>query len=107
MVCSPPGRQRLADGMPFTAFRLAAFPRGSCRSGWCRGIVRTKSAPKAAAGLSAPDGDRARVSSTARMLAVAVKASPTDLDGTLPNLGVTLSGVDRPATLPPPRARSR
>jgi hypothetical protein len=41
------------------------------------------------------------------MLAVAVKASPTDLDGTLPNLGVTLSDVDRPATLPPPRARSR
>jgi hypothetical protein len=38
------------------------------------GMVRAKSAPNAAAGLTAPDGDRASVSSTARMLAAAVKA---------------------------------
>jgi len=38
------------------------------------GMVRAKSAPNAVAGLSAPRGDRSRVSSTARMLAAAVKA---------------------------------
>jgi hypothetical protein len=38
------------------------------------GIVRAKSAPNAAAGLTAPCGARVRVSSTARMLAAAVKA---------------------------------
>jgi hypothetical protein len=38
------------------------------------GMVRAKPAPNAAAGLNAPLGDRVRVSSTARMLAAAVKA---------------------------------
>ncbi len=38
------------------------------------GMVRAKSAPNAAAGLNAPGTDRARVSSTTRMLAAAVKA---------------------------------
>jgi hypothetical protein len=38
------------------------------------GMVRAKSAPNAAAGLTAPDAERASVSSTARMLAAAVKA---------------------------------
>jgi hypothetical protein len=38
------------------------------------GMVRAKSAPNAAAGLNAPGTDRARVSSTARMLAAAVNA---------------------------------
>jgi hypothetical protein len=38
------------------------------------GMVRAKPAPNAAAGLNAPGTDRARVSSTARMLAAAVKA---------------------------------
>ncbi len=37
-------------------------------------IVKAKSAPDAAAGLSAPRGDRVKVSSTARMPAAAVKA---------------------------------
>jgi hypothetical protein len=38
------------------------------------GMVRAKSAPNATAGLNAPRRDRVRVSSTARMLAAAVKA---------------------------------
>jgi hypothetical protein len=38
------------------------------------GMVRAKSAPNAAAGLNAPRRNRVRVSSTARMLAAAVKA---------------------------------
>ena len=47
-------------------------PGTSVRVAWS--IVRTKSAPNAAAGLNAPWSDRARVSSTARMLADAVNA---------------------------------
>ena len=42
-----------------------------------------------------------------RGTAISRPSPPTDLDGTLPNLGVTLLDVDRPATPPPPRARSR
>ena len=37
-------------------------------------IVKAKSSPNAAAGLNAPRRDRVKVSSTARMLAAAVKA---------------------------------
>jgi hypothetical protein len=37
-------------------------------------IVKAKSSPNAAAGLIAPRRDRVKVSSTARMLAAAVKA---------------------------------
>jgi hypothetical protein len=56
-----------------TGVRLAVLVRGRVGTAGA-GIVRAKSAPDAAAGLTAPCGARVRVSSTARMLAAAVKA---------------------------------
>jgi hypothetical protein len=63
-ACLPPGSYR----------RPAAAFAGMASIRVVSGTVNAKSAPNAAAGLSAPRGDRVRVSSTARMLAAAVKA---------------------------------
>jgi hypothetical protein len=42
----------VASARAVTGVRLAVLVRGPCRCGWCPGIVRAKSAPNAAAGLT-------------------------------------------------------
>ncbi len=64
----------VASAVAFHASPAAGTSAGMVSVRVVPGMVRAKSAPNAAAGLTAPDGDRASVSSTARMLAAAVKA---------------------------------